>query len=80
MKNLKNLALALITGLTLLATSCSTDEIAPTTDASKVMERIDIKIVGEDTEYFYNESLQAEASNDLVAYNFYGNQSEKLIS
>ncbi|MEZ5008532.1 MAG: hypothetical protein R2753_10335 [Chitinophagales bacterium] len=78
MKNLKNLALALITGLTLLATSCSTDEIAPTTDASKVMERIDIKIVGEDTEYFYNESLQAEASNDLVAYNFYGNQSEKI--
>ena len=78
MKNLKNLTLALITGLTLLATSCSTDEIIPTTDASKVMERIDIKIVGNDIEYFYNESIQAETSNDLVAFNFYGEQSEKI--
>ncbi|MEZ5023832.1 MAG: hypothetical protein R2728_11340 [Chitinophagales bacterium] len=78
MKNLTNLTLTLITGLTLLATSCSTDEITPISDASKVMERIDIKIVGDDTKYFYNESIQAETSNDLVAFNFYGEQSEKI--
>lgn len=78
MKNLKNLTLTIITGLTLLASSCSTDQIIPTTDVSKVMERIDIKIVGNVKEYFYTESMEGEISNDLVAFNFYAQQSDKI--
>ena len=78
MKNLKNLTLTLITGITLLASSCTTDETAPMINVSKVMERVDIKIVGSTTEYFYNESLQEESANDLIDYKFYGNGSNKI--
>lgn len=78
MKNLKNLTLTLIAGITLLASSCTTDETAPMINVSKVMERVDIKIVGSTTEYFYNESLQEESANDLIDYKFYGNGSNKI--
>ncbi|MEZ5004644.1 MAG: hypothetical protein R2730_16565 [Chitinophagales bacterium] len=78
MKNLKNLTLAFITGLTLFASSCTSDDTVAVKKATDVMERIDMKIVGSETTYVYTESIQSETSNDLVDYNFYGNGSGKI--
>ncbi|MEZ5004645.1 MAG: hypothetical protein R2730_16570 [Chitinophagales bacterium] len=75
MKNLKNLTLGIITGLTLLASSCTTnDEITPIVDVSSVMERIDIKIVSQKTEFFNKESIQSDGSMDLVDFSIYDEQ------
>ncbi len=47
-------------------------------NTQQVMERIDMKIVGAETEYFYLSSLQGNTAEDLVDYNFYGQESSKI--
>ncbi|MEZ5008530.1 MAG: hypothetical protein R2753_10325 [Chitinophagales bacterium] len=79
MKNLKNLTLTIITGLTLLASSCTTNEVNPIiNDASKVMERLDLKIVSHRTEHIYKESMQNDGWIDLVDYSFYNDEEGKI--
>ncbi len=57
--------------------SCST-EIEVTDTASQVTERVDIKISGDQNQFIYEQSMESDASTDLVNFEFLGNPSNKF--
>ncbi len=59
-----------------LFTYCSTDILEEANLADSVTERIDIKITGDQDHFFYTQSIESDASIDLVSYDYYGNPSD----
>lgn len=71
--------LTLIGIILLTLNSCSNDCVdCAAINPQKVAERVDVKLQGDEVEYFYNQSLQEDVSSDLVRYNFYGNSSSDI--
>ncbi|MEZ5003743.1 MAG: hypothetical protein R2730_11990 [Chitinophagales bacterium] len=72
--------LFVVFGLTAIAiTSCTTSsEELVQRSPQQVMERIDMVLEGEQKIYHFKQSEEADPTEDLVNYNFYGEQSGKI--
>ncbi len=76
MKNsIKNLIICAL--ITTFFASCSTD-IEEINSANDVTERVDLKITGDQDQYIYEQSMESDASIDLVSFNFLGNPSNSF--
>ena len=57
--------------------SCTSDPVTECRECF-IEERIDIAVTGNVEEYYFESSLESDNSVDLVSYNYYGEQANKI--